>query len=61
MAHSPSRFESRDLRPQTPVRGLYLTGQDVGTCGVMGAVSGAVATASVMLRRNLFSETSKAA
>jgi all-trans-retinol 13,14-reductase len=61
VAHSPARFESRDLRPQTPVRGLYLTGQDVGTGGVMGAISGAVATASAMLRRNLFSETSKAA
>jgi all-trans-retinol 13,14-reductase len=61
VAHSPARFESRDLRPQTPVRGLYLTGQDVGTGGVMGAISGAVATASAMLRRNLFSEVSKAA
>ena len=38
-----------------------LTGQDVGTCGVMGALSGAIATASTMLRRNLFSEMSKAA
>ena len=61
VAHSPARFESRDLRPQTPLRGLYLTGQDVGTGGVMGAISGAVAAASAMLRRNLFSEMSKAA
>ena len=54
LAHSPERFLSRDLRPRTPIRNLFLTGQDVGTCGVMGALSGAVATASAMLGRNLF-------
>jgi phytoene dehydrogenase-like protein len=60
LAHTPGRFESRDLRPRTPIRGLFLTGQDIGTCGVMGALSGAVVTASAMLRRNLFGEVLKA-
>ena len=61
LAHTPERFESHDLRPRTPIRGLFLTGQDIGMCGVMGALSGAVVTASAMLRRNMFSEVSKAA
>ena len=54
LAHSPERFLTRDLRPRTPIHDLYLTGQDVATCGVMGALSGAVTTASAMLGRNLF-------
>ena len=60
LAHTPGRFESRDLRSRTPIRGLFLTGQDIGMCGVMGALSGAVVTASAMLRRNMFAEVSKA-
>jgi all-trans-retinol 13,14-reductase len=61
LAHTPGRFESRDLRPYTPIRHLFLTGQDIGMVGVMGALSGAVVTASAMLRRNVFGEVSKAA
>ena len=60
LAHTPMRFESRDLGPRTPIRNLFLTGQDVGTCGVMGALSGALATASTILRRNMFGEVLKA-
>jgi all-trans-retinol 13,14-reductase len=59
LAHTPARFVSRDLRPRTPIANLFLTGQDVGTCGVMGAVSGAITAASVVLRRNLFSELAR--
>jgi all-trans-retinol 13,14-reductase len=54
LAHTPERFLSRDLRPRTPIHNLFLTGQDVGTCGVMGALSGAVTTASAVIGRNLF-------
>jgi all-trans-retinol 13,14-reductase len=56
LAHTPARFLSHDLGPRTPIANLFLTGQDVGTCGVMGAISGGVAAASVVLRRNLFGE-----
>jgi all-trans-retinol 13,14-reductase len=55
LAHGPERFACPHLRPRTPIGGLYLTGQDVGTCGIMGALSGAVTAASAILRRNLFS------
>jgi all-trans-retinol 13,14-reductase len=61
LAHTPMRFESHDLGPRTPLRNLFLTGQDVGMCGVMGALSGALVTASAMLGRNMFGDVSKAA
>ena len=54
LAHGPQRFACRYLRPRTPIDGLYLTGQDVSTCGIMGALTGAVTAASTILRRNLF-------
>jgi all-trans-retinol 13,14-reductase len=53
LAHNPARFAARDLRPQTRVLGLYLTGADVCTAGVGGAVMGGVLAASVLTRRNL--------
>ena len=53
LAHSPERFEARWLRPRTPVRGLWLTGQDVATCGIAGAMAAGYLTASAMLGRNL--------
>jgi hypothetical protein len=35
------------------VRGLFLTGADVATAGVGGALMGAVMCASAILRRNM--------
>lgn len=43
--HDPQRFEQSWLRPKTTIRGLYLTGQDVVTCGVSGAMLGGLLTA----------------
>lgn len=56
-----ARFAQRDLGPRTPIRNLFLTGQDVGTAGVMGALSGAVTSASAILGRNMFGVISKSA
>ncbi|MBM4357280.1 MAG: NAD(P)/FAD-dependent oxidoreductase [Deltaproteobacteria bacterium] len=51
--HGPERFRQRWLKPKTKVPGLYLTGQDVVTCGVSGALLGGVLCASVLLKKNL--------
>lgn len=43
---TPERFRTRELRPQTPYKNFYLTGSDVGTLGVVGAMVGGVITAA---------------
>jgi all-trans-retinol 13,14-reductase len=47
--HDVQRFRQRWLHPVTPVKGLYLTGQDVVTAGVGGALMGGVMTTSALL------------
>ncbi|EKF74288.1 FAD dependent oxidoreductase [Alcanivorax hongdengensis A-11-3] len=42
--HTPERFEQDWLRPKTRIPGLYLTGQDIMTCGVVGAMIGGLLT-----------------
>ncbi|MFN3404661.1 MAG: phytoene desaturase family protein [Cytophagaceae bacterium] len=39
LEHSPERFGLSSLRPVTPIKGLYLVGQDVVTVGVAGAMA----------------------
>jgi len=43
--HDPQRFEQDWLKPKTDIPGLYLTGQDVLSCGVVGAMVGGLLTA----------------
>ncbi len=54
--HTTKRFEQRFLRPQTPVKNLYLTGQDILSCGIGGALSSGLLTASAILKKNLMKE-----
>ena len=56
LEHTPARFREKALRPQTGLKGFFLTGQDVCTAGVAGALFGAVLSASAILRRNLLTE-----
>jgi all-trans-retinol 13,14-reductase len=45
LAHHRARFESDWLKPKTSVPGLYLTGQDIISCGVVGALMAGMVTA----------------
>ena len=37
---TPERFRNQWLRPKSPVPGLYFSGSEVGSVGVMGAMLG---------------------
>lgn len=43
---TPRRFLSQALRPRTPLPGLFLAGQDVGSPGVIGAAMGGMMAAA---------------
>lgn len=47
--HTVERFKQDWLHPETPIKNLYLTGSDVVTAGVGGALMGGVMTTSAML------------
>ena len=47
--HTPARFKQVKLHPQTPIKNFYLTGSDVVTAGVGGALMGGVMAATRML------------
>ncbi|MBK7477256.1 MAG: NAD(P)/FAD-dependent oxidoreductase [Haliscomenobacter sp.] len=53
LEHTPKRFASREISVYTPFKGLYLTGQDLISCGIAGALSSAMVTASVLTRKNI--------
>jgi all-trans-retinol 13,14-reductase len=59
LAHTPDRFALRALRPQTPIRGLYLTGVDVALCGIAGALASGYLTASAILGKNAMAAATK--
>lgn len=54
--HNPERFKQDFLRPQTGIKGLYLTGQDIVSVGVVGALASGLLTSSVILGKNLMNE-----
>ena len=45
-----------NLRSDTPIKNLYLSGQDVFTCGFAGATFGGLICASNVLNRNVYSD-----
>ena len=53
IAPIPERYRSLDLRPQTPIRGLFLCGQDLVMPGVSAAFGSAMMCSSLILRRDV--------
>lgn len=51
--HTPKRYHQRFLQPRTPIKNLYLTGQDIVTAGVAAALFSGVLTTSAMIGKNL--------
>lgn len=46
--HDPERFRQDWLTPKTKIPGLWLTGQDILSCGVVGAMMGGLLTATAI-------------
>ena len=59
VAATPARYALRGLGARTPIRGLYLTGQDAASLGVVGALFGGVICASAVLGRNLLAKVTR--
>ena len=57
--HSPRRFAQRYLRPRTPIRGLYLAGQDVVSAGIVPSLVSGYLAGSAILGRNLMGAATK--
>jgi all-trans-retinol 13,14-reductase len=54
--HTPARFRQKFLKPRTPIKNFYLTGQDIVTCGVGAALFSGVLTTAAMTGKNILSE-----
>ncbi len=57
--HTPERFQQDFLRVHTPIKNLYLTGQDVVSAGIGGALAGGMITASAILKKNISDRVKK--
>ena len=54
--HDTNRFNQQFLRVNTPVKNLFLTGQDIISCGIGGALFSGLLTAMAITRKNLLSK-----
>jgi len=51
--HSPSRYRQSFLKPRTPIKNFYLTGQDIVTAGVGGALFSGVLSSMAITGKNV--------
>jgi all-trans-retinol 13,14-reductase len=58
--HDPNRYHQRFLQPRTPIKNLYLTGQDIVTAGVAGALFAGYLTTSAVTGKNYVKKAVKA-
>lgn len=59
LEHTPERFRLKWLRPHTPFKNLFLTGQDILTVGIGGALFSGIITASTIMKKNFLSRINK--
>ena len=59
LEHTPERFSKSILRPRTGIKNFYLTGQDVSTAGVVGAMASGLLTSSAILKKNVLKKILK--
>ena len=57
--HTPKRFRQRFLKPRTPIKNLYLTGQDIVTAGVAAALFSGVITSVAITGKNVMKQIMK--
>jgi len=51
--HTPSRFRQPFLKPRTPIKNFYMTGQDIATAGIGGALFSGVLTTMAITGKNI--------
>lgn len=54
LAHTPERFQQTFLRATTPIKNLYLTGQDIVIASIGGGLMGGILCTSAILKKNMF-------
>ncbi len=54
LEHTPDRYKQKFLNPRTPIKGLFLTGQDIVTAGVGGALFSGFITTTAITGKNLW-------
>lgn len=57
--HTPKRFDLKWLRPQSPVKNLFLTGQDTVTNGIAGSLFSGMLTTCAIMRKNMLKHMEK--
>ncbi|MCK9360715.1 NAD(P)/FAD-dependent oxidoreductase [Patescibacteria group bacterium] len=55
VSHTPKRFRQEFLKPYTPVKNLFMTGQDVMVASIAGGLMGGVLCASAILKKDVLS------
>lgn len=55
VSHTPKRFRQEFLKPYTPVKNLFLTGQDVMVASIAGGLMGGLLCASAILKKDMLS------
>lgn len=55
VSHTPSRFRQKFLKPITPIKNFYLTGQDAFIASIAGGLMGGILCASAVLKKDVLS------